>query len=393
MTDDPIYKQISKCRLCGSHQWDLILNLGEQYVCDFVDKADPSLPRAPLELIRCSECGLLQLKHSFNRDMLYREYWYRSSINHSMRSALLNLVEHGLKFTKEGTWLDIGANDGFTLSRVPSTFRKIACEPALNLAEACGEHADLVISDYFKANDDLRGKCNVITSAAMFYDLDDPDSFVRDIASCLTSDGVWINQLTDTKSMLAVNDFPNIVHEHVTYWDIDQLKRVYNQNGLKIVHVSFNDVNGGSIRTVASKNGNQDVHGVFSVGPDEPSQFAERVRRWKQTMTELLMELPSIRSGDVWGYAASTKGCTMLQYLDLNDRFVAIADRNPLKHRKVMAGTWLPIVDEATFRRAKPATVVPLAWAFREEFMHRERELIHGNSRFLWPLPNPEIIL
>jgi C-methyltransferase-like protein/methyltransferase family protein/putative zinc binding protein len=386
------YTTRTTCRACGKSDLVPILDLGDQYLPRFVKDIDLTLPTAPLELVRCS-CGLLQLKHSVDPDLVFRQYWYQSAINQTMMKALTDLAGNALKYHREGRWLDIGANDGFTLSQVPPTFRRIACEPALNLAEKAKRHADLVVSNYFSADIPDFHESDVITSAAMFYDLDDPRKFVRDIVQCLTPDGVWINQLNDSPTMMEKNDFSAICHEHLTYWDIPTLDKLYRESGLTITDISHNEVNGGSVRITARKDGQGyrrcDLFGHKAVTYEDADKFGRRVKKWKTVMSELLRSIPR----PIWVYGASTKGCVLLQYLEENEHFVGIADRNPSKFGLHMSGCWLPIVDETTMRRDRPDYLLILPWAFRKEFIERERDLLDSGTTMVMPLPNPELVL
>ena len=392
----PAYKQRTSCRVCGGHQLDRILSLGDQYLVNFVREKDTNLPHAPLDLMQC-HCGLLQLHHTVNPDTVFREYWYRSAVNQTMRDALADLVRDGLKHHSEGTWVDIGANDGYLLSLVPSAFKKIAFEPAGNFAADIEEHADIAVSDYFGAHDSLyvkgKGICSVISSAAMFYDLDEPNSFVADIAKALAPDGIWINQLNDAPTMIRMNAFDSVCHEHLCYYDVPTLSKLYLKHGLKILNVTFNDVNGGSIRVVASKRGDpSELLGLGSVSPESAHDFAERARKWKQLMG-WVMDSIQISGQSVWGYGASTKGAALLQYLGRSQLIKAIADRNPLKHGTVMTGTWIPVTDEATMRRERPDIALVLPWAFQKEFVEREHLMRKVGTTMLFPLPNPTFVL
>lgn len=387
-------RQILKCRSCANPELRVVLSLGDQYVCNFVREKDESLPRAPLVLVRCEKCGLLQLQHSVADELMWKDYWYRSGVNATMRAALKNVVEHGLKFNDVGgTWIDIGANDGTLLSFVPREFSRIAVEPARTFHDMLNAVSDHVVPTFFSAEAVGRRKADVITSCAMFYDLDDPHAFVQDIADTLAPDGIWINQLTDTVEMLETTGFDNIVHEHRVYYDIPALHTIYAAHGLKIVSVSHNDVNGGSIRIIASPQGDSSVLGVRRVTGPLIKSFADRTRRWKDLAHQMLHEIPAISLGNLWCYGASTKGSTLLQYLGNMERFVGIADRNPAKHGLVMAGTWLPITDEATMRKDHPAYLLCLPWAFHEEFTQREASLRADGTTLIYPLPDWRFVL
>ncbi len=385
------------CRACASPNLTPVLDLGNQYLVNFTREKNSLLPRAPLDLVQC-QCGLLQLRDTVNPDVLFREFWYRTGMNDTMRAAMRDLVSDGLRYAQDGIWVDIGANDGYLLAQVPSDFKKVAFEPALNFASDIEEHADVAISDYFTGDHEILhradgGACDVITSAAMFYDLDDPHRFVAAIADALTPKGVWINQLNDSPTMLRKNAWDAICHEHLCYYDLPTLSAIYQQHGLKIVNISYNEVNGGSVRVTASKHGTQiPLLGHRSIDADDCQQFAERTRKWRQTMSWVMDSL-RLAGRSVWGYGASTKGSVLLQYLGCNSQIMAIADRNPLKHGTVMAGTWIPVCDELSFRRAKPDIALVLPWAFRDEFVKREHELRKAGTCMIFPLPNIEIVI
>ncbi len=392
------YTVRTDCRACGGAELNTVLNLGEQELPRFPESAEEVIPTAPLELVQCAGCGLLQLRHSVDPDLVFRTYYYRSSVNASMRAALLDLVASGLEYAKGGTWLDIGANDGCLLSQVPDTFIKVACEPAADFTDQLREHATVVVPDYFtRAALTANGgdRADVITSAAMFYDLDDPGSFVKDIAATLNPNGVWINQLNDAPTMMKRNAFDAIVHEHLCYYDVPTLARLYAKHGLVIDRVTSNEVNGGSVRVFARRIGGtwtKDASIDFpSVTPFDADGFARRTKRWREQMRELL-DSNLMHYRPLWGYGASTKLGVLLGYLGRNENFVGIADRNPAKWGKRFGGTGIPIINEAQFRAAKPGYVMVGPWAFRDEFVQRERKIMDEGATLIFPLPTIELV-
>jgi len=394
-TATPIFQPRATCRACESHHLMPILDLGVQYLPRFVPEADTDLPKAPLELIRCAECGLLQLAHTVDPDLLYREFWYRSGINESMRASLADIVRVGEMFFTAGAWLDIGANDGYLLSCVSQEFRKVAVEPALNFASELQELADHVVSDYFTAKATGGERFNVITSAAMFYDLDRPGPFLDDIYDSLTEHGIWINQLNDAPSMLQQNAFDAICHEHVCYYDAWSLDALYRRHGLLIESISFNETNGSSMRVIARRASGVLsppvglLGGIANVSSDDAEAFAKRVRKWRHVFGNLIANI----GPHLWAYGASTKGSTLMQYLDMHEYFEAVADRNARKHGLRMVGTWLPIKSEAEFREAAPRYALALPWAFKPEFDIREAHVRAAGTTFLYPLPDIGLVL
>ena len=394
-----IYTERVTCRACKHIQLDPILSLGDQYLVNFVEEVDLSLPKAPLTLVRCARCGLLQLKHTTNPDLLFKHFWYRTGINETMRNAMKKIVNEGYMFQQEGVWLDIGANDGYLLSEVPNSFVKIACEPAKNLEAELKTIADITISDYFSSrheslyDDNGVGRCSVVTSAAMFYDVDDPGAFIDDVAKVLTPNGVWINQLNDAPTMMKQNAFDAICHEHLCYYDLGSLNDLYEEHGMTIIGVSYNDVNGGSMRVTARKKregwGKYPVFQKDVVTHEDAVRFADRVVKWKRKMMGMLHGEPA----RTWLYGASTKGAVLLQYLGANEYFVGIADRNPVKHGLYMTGSWLKVYPEETMRMDGLQRIMVLPWAFRDEFIERERKTLDDGAVMVFPLPNIETVL
>jgi len=389
------------CRLCGGSSLQNVISLGTICLPGCSREIDHLAPAAPLELTRCETCGLLQLRHRTSPYLLWKgQYGYRSGINQTMHDALQDVVRNALIYHRsDGAWLDIGANDGTLLEMVPPTFTRVACEPVPSFASDLNKIADMLVPDFFKAETALdavkQPGYNVITSAAVFYDVDDPNRFVSDIAKCLTPTGVWINQLSDTARMLRDNAFDNICHEHACYYDLKMLRDLYISHGLYLLGYGFNDVNGGSIRTIATKmrSSNASLMGTRNIEPGLIEGFVTRVRRWRQLMREFIFDSPSLASGELWCYGASTKGQTLLGYLDANERFTAVADRNPAKHGMLMNGSWLRIESEDTMRKAKPTAVLVLPWAFKREFVEREEALRAAGTMMLMPLPSLEFVL
>jgi intein/homing endonuclease len=205
------------CRLCNSSKIVPIFSLGEQYVNDFVDKGVVGI-KAPLELILCENCSLLQLRHTAPQEILYaRFYWYHSGFTRTIRDDLKQIAEVSsqmVKLKQGDVALDIGANDGTLLSNYPKGVTRVGCEPANNLVDELKKNCDLVIHDFWTYDAynklGLDKKAKVITAIGMFYDMEDPNQFVADAAKALAEDGIFVAQLMCLKNMLENNDVGNI---------------------------------------------------------------------------------------------------------------------------------------------------------------------------------------
>jgi hypothetical protein len=401
----PTYTTRTTCRLCGGQWLVQFMDLGALCLSDFVLPSEPDPPQVPLRLAMCSACNLVQLMDTTDPELLYRRFWYRSGTNLTMRDEMrrLSALASDLGRSGPGTvWLDIGANDGTLLSCAPAGTRRIGVEPALNLREPLSEHCDQVISDYFHANQ-VEG-VDTIFSAAMFYDLDQPSEFCHEISRALKPGGIWINQLSYTPLMLDKLAFDNVCHEHLAYYNLETLEKLYNQCGLKILDVALNAVNGGSMCVVATHAADprDEMNSVHDLRHTELSadynlaaytRFARDVRAWKDRATAALDYLTDFTSSDVHVYGASTKGNTLLQYIDANTDWLPFAsERNPEKIGRVTVGSRIPIISEEESRAMRPGAYLVLPWAFREEFIARESAFLKAGGKLIFPLPDWEVI-
>jgi SAM-dependent methyltransferase len=352
--------------------------------------------------------------------MMYQEYWYRSGTNQTMRNALADISSAAAKLVhlKEGdSVLDIGCNDGTLLGSytVPGIY-KIGFDPAQNLAALSREQANKVLvgffdADRYLADPELRSRRpKVVTSIAMFYDLEEPRKFVADIRRIMHPDGVWIVQMSYLPLMLKQNDFGNICHEHLEYYSLQSLEYLLQLHDFSVVDAELNDVNGGSIRVfVRNRTADQNAFGdeeyrkqaadrvsrlresEANLGLDGPTpylEFAARVEGIKRQVFEFVKDQVEQKK-KVFVYGASTKGNTMLQYFGLDNSVIdAAAERNPEKWGKVTVGTHIPIISEAEARAAKPDYFLVLPWHFIEEFRLRERDYLSSTGKFIVPLPH-----
>jgi SAM-dependent methyltransferase len=411
------------CRVCDCH-FDLVLSLGEQYVSNFLSPERLDGVRAPLELMLCRQCGLLQLRHTVPCEAMYQNYWYRSGTNQSMRTALAdiaNTAEQMMNLKAGDAVLDIGCNDGTLLAsyRTQGIFR-IGFDPAENLAEFSRKVADRVCTGFFAAEEferDLELKARrpkIVTSIAMFYDLEDPNKLVADIKKIMDPDGVWIVQMSYLPLMLKQHDFGNICHEHLEYYSLESLEYLLKLHDLVVSDVQLNYVNGGSFRVFVRNRGADEARvgdapyrqlaarrvsalraEEHKIGLNEPStyrEFAVWVERIKDDVSRFICE--EVRGGKkVAVYGASTKGNVMLQYFGLDRRVIcAASERNPDKWGKVTVGTRIPIVSEEEARRTKPDYFLVLPWHFIDEFCDREKDYLLGGGRFIVPLPHFTLI-
>lgn len=406
------------CRVCEGSLAP-ILSLGDHYVSDFIDPAQPDGIKAPLELVLCQRCRLLQLKHTVPAETMYRNYWYRSGTNQTMRTALADIActgEHLMHLQKNDAVLDIGCNDGTLLaSYTTAGLYKIGYDPAENLAQFSSKIADKLVVGFFNADtlkkdaDLAKHQPKIITSIAMFYDLEKPNDFVADIKRVIHPEGLWIVQMSYLPLMLKTNELGNVCHEHLEYYSLHSFEYLLRLHGFEVVDVELNDVNGGSLRAyIRLKDANPTLYGdatyrelaaervrmlrenEIKLGLDTAtpySDFAFRVERIKSDVVGFIKEQVG-RGKTVFVYGASTKGNTVLQYYGLDHTLItAAAERNKDKWDKVTVGTRIPIISEADARAAKPDYFLVLPWHFIDEFQARERDYLLAGGRFILPAP------
>ncbi len=418
-----IVKRVS-CRVCGSRALTPVIDLGAQMLASafVLDGSKLELPqrKVPLELVRCDPqldekaCGLVQLRHSFPKNLIYGNYGYASGVNQTMRDALAEITRRAQDFVKLDSGdivVDIGANDGTLLRsyKVPG-LDMIGFDPARTVAQADEPFTRVV--DFFNAEAFRRvrgadARAKLITSIAMFYDLDEPADFMRDIASILHPDGVWVVQFADLAGMLFTNMYDNICHEHVAYYHLAPFERLLADVNLELVDVELNDVNASSYRLfVRHRNGPPSAEeGLARVRARQITEFnmklddAEPYDSFRENVISsryslrYLLEFLKKEGKLVIGYGASTKGNVILQYCDITRDLVPyLADRNPRKHGGSTLGTDIPIISEEEARAMKPDYFLVLPYHFLPEMLKREQEFVDRGGRFIVPVPTVQLI-
>lgn len=410
------------CRVCGSDSLKPVIDLGEQFLQGSFVKPGKELPpmrKIPCEIVRCNPeaderaCGLLQMRHSVPPAILYAAYWYRSGTNNTMRNHLKQIAEQAANLIgkPDARVLDIGCNDGTLLKSYPAEFVKFGVDPSDVAQEAAGENIK-VVQDTFPSEQltSVTGgeKFDIITSIAMFYDLEDPVAFCREIKRLLAPDGVWIFEMSYMPRMLELNSYDTICHEHLEYYSLAVLEKILKLADLKIFEISFNEINGGSIRCAATHAGsakydtaennafiNQIRQKEFDLLLDTDAPYAEfqhRIETEREKLRALLLDLK--RQGRrIHIYGASTKGNTILQFCGIDASIIeCAAERNPDKYGAQTLGTNIPIVSEAESRAMNPDYYLVLPWHFKTEFVERERETLDRGVGFIFPLPTIEIV-
>jgi len=411
------------CRICDSPHLTPILSLGEQHIAGAFAEPDGSQPvnRAiPLDLVRCDvtrdqdACGLIQLRHTVPASILYHSYWYRSGVNQTMTQNLHEIARQAealVDLQPGDLVLDVGCNDGTLLDGYQvEQLRYLGFDPSDVTRYAVAKGYD-VVRDFYSYDQLKRRyadrKAKVITTIAMFYDLEDPRAFVADVAAALAEHGVWVMELHYLPAMLEKNAFDVIVHEHLEYYSLAVIERLIGEAGLEAVRAELNEVNGGSIRLFIGHAGRlpsttddarklQDLRiREFEMALDasEPyERFAANVERVRKELADLCKRLVA-EGKTIHVYGASTKGNTILQYAGLDSSVIPYAaDRNPDKWGSETIATHIPIISEDDSRAMNPDCYLVMPWHFLDEFLEREREFLDRGGKFIVPLPSVRII-
>ena len=450
-------KHRQTCRVCGNPHLKDVIDLGDQYLQgSFVKPGmpEPTTRKIPTKLVRCdtskwqSGCGLVQTTVSVPPQVLYSNYWYQSAISKTMRDHLKEIVEEGMSYRPLPTRvLDIAANDGTLLRFYPSehivhrparpseiiwgvggsssftmdsgcdaynekvTLHRAAIDPS-DIARKIGDGIT-VINDTFptsklsaKPTDYLR--FDIITSIAMFYDVEDPITFVQAIKAQLRSSGVWIVEVAYLPATLRQVSYDTIVHEHLLYYSLATLEEVFKRGGMRCIKATTNDINGGSIRCVVvhddcfSHDKQEDLDALnrirveeFDLGldTDKPYDlFRSKVVLQKHELTKLIHVIKA-EGGVIHLYGASTKSMTLLQYCGFDNNTIPYAwERSPEKVGGKTLGTGIRMISEEQGRAMKPDYVLVGPWHFKKEILEREKDTINGGVRFIIPLPTIEVI-
>jgi hypothetical protein len=409
-----MYTEISKCRISDSPNLITVLSLGEQYLTGVFPKSRiERVSKGPLDLVWCPDSGLLQMKQSYSPDEMYGEnYGYRSGLNSSMVRHLqqkIHTLEHMVKPGNADLVIDIGSNDATSLKAYEGKFQKVGIDPTGEKFKEYYTEDIILLPEFFSAqsfNSNFPGKkAKVITSIAMFYDLERPMEFINDIESVLAFDGIWHFEQSYMPSMLRTNSYDTICHEHLEYYSFKVVKYMLETCGLRVFDVQMNSINGGSFAVTACKKDapyksnlpviNWMIRQEDDMGLDTPKpyrDFEERVFRHRKNLKELIEAL--VEDGKkIIGYGASTKGNVLLQFCHLNTGHIScIAEVNKEKFGSFTPGTTIPIISEKEARAMKPDYFFVLPWHFKNSIMEREKEFMADGGKFIFPFPEIEIV-
>ena len=405
--------KIKYCRNCNNNKFFNILSLGKM---NFTGKFSKSffcnIPSAHLNLLMCKKCKLVQLDKSFSQKYLYgNDYGYRTGINNTMTTHVEKTVKKCSALVKLKTndhVLDIASNDATLLNVYNKNIITVGIDPLVNKYKRYYKKINHKIPNFFQIADikklNLKKKFKIITALSVFYDLRDPNKFIRDVRNILDEKGIFILEHADLLSIIKNNLFDTICHEHLEYYSSKIIIEMMKLNGLRVFHHEFNNINGGSSRYyICHQKTNYNVtKGIKEVLLKERKIGLHQKKTYKFFFKKILKEkaklqklIKKIRNKKliIHGYGASTKGNVLLQFYRIGNKDINyIADRNPLKYNLFTPGTKIKIISENYSRKLKPDYYLVLPWHFKKEILVREREVRKKGTKFIFPLPRVKVV-
>jgi len=403
--------KIHSCRNCSTKKLTKLFSLGKlSFTGKFSNTLKKNIPKAEVTLVMCQKCKLVQLDRNFNPKYLYgKDYGYRSGINKTMtdhlsKTAMLLSYKSNLK--NSDSVLDIASNDGTLLNAYNNKkIAKVGIDPIISKFSKFYSKTTIQIGGFFSHSEltkkNVVKKFKIITALSVFYDLKNPNQFLKDVKKVLCEkNGIFLLEFADLLSIVKYNLFDTICHEHLEYYSAKIILAMLEKNDLKVIDLHTNDINGGSVRFfICAKNANYKINKInikkylieerkYQLEKiDTFKFFFKKINIIKLKINNLIKNIQK-RKKIIHGYGASTKGNVLLQYFNINNTQIPyIADRNPEKNGLYTPGTKINIISEEKSRNLNPDYYLVLPWHFKKEILIRERKIIKNGTKFIFPLP------
>ena len=402
------------CRNCKNNKFFNLLSLGKiSFTGKFSKSLFNNIPKAYLNLVMCNKCKLVQLDRNFNPKYLYgKDYGYRSGINKTMTEHLKKIVKKNSNFVKlkaNDHVLDIASNDGTLLNFYKKKTVTVGVDPLVNKYKSYYKKISYKISNFFQINDikklNLKKKFKIISALSVFYDLKDPNRFIKGIKECLDENGIFVLEHADLLCIIKNNLFDTICHEHLEYYSSKVIIDMMNYNGLKVFDHEFSNINGGSSRyyichhkakyKTKKKKINKLLSEESKIGLHSTKIFKiffANILNEKDKLKKMIKKIIN-KKFIIHGCGASTKGNVLLQFYGIKNKDINyIADRNPLKYNLFTPGTKIKIISENYSRKLKPDYYLVLPWHFKREILIREKKIREKGTKLIFPLPKMHVI-
>ena len=406
-----------KCINCKCSNLKKVIKIGSQPISSVFHKSQKhNLKNYSLDVYKCEKCDLIQFASLAPLDDMYgTTYGYRTSLSplmvRHMKEKYMKIKKKSY-LNKNSSVLDIGSNDGTFLnffSKGEKNLELYGVDPSAAKFKKYYQKNIRLITEYFskdkmieklKDNINLKNKFKLISSFAMFYDLEDPNSFVKDINYLLDKNGIWISEFSYFPLLLKNLTYDQICHEHVAYYTLSTFNKIIRKNGLRLIDVSFNEINGGSIEVICAKKNSKHKQNdklINKILLDEKlidqNSYQRCNQRIDNTKKLLNLFLKSINRKDIIGYGASTKGNIVLNHCGISKKDLPyICDANPYKFGKYTPGTNIKIISKKEMRKKNPKYLLVLIWSFRSEVIVQEKRFIEKGGKLIFHLPMFHIV-
>jgi len=403
------------CRICGCDDLPVVISLGRQKITSIFPPLGEhnKIPTSPVDLCMCRQCGLIQLRETFDADSMYKNgnYGYKSGISNTMRKHLEQYnseISSKVNFKTDDFVLDIGSNDATFLKYYNNDINKIGIDPT---GEQFRDHYSNInlLADYFTKEKFINAfgdiKCKIITSICCFYDLPKPVKFAKDIYDILDDEGIWSCEQSYLLTMLKTNSLDTICHEHLEYYALTQVKNIADRSNFKIIDIKFNSSNGGSFRVYFAKRSSKThieckdlIEKILNEekkydikNPDIYKNFLNRCDAELKKLTDFI-DIINLNNKTIQIYGASTKGNCILQYCNIGLKQIKYAvERNP-KKVGLCTNTGIEIIIEEDMRKNPPDYLLVLPWHFKKEIIKREKDYLDNGGQLIFYFPKFEII-
>jgi hypothetical protein len=407
---------MNPCRICGNEKVAKFLDLGSTPLANSFLKqeqlSEPE-PRFPLHVVFCPKCGLVQLDHVVAPEILFRNYIYVSSTSQTMPVHFANFAnEIVARFTgsPQDLVVEIGSNDGCLLRAFQKhNVNTLGIEPASNIAAIANQAGLKTVNDFFceRTVRSLQSKniaAKVVIGNNVLAHIGDLEDFLTALDLILLPEGVALFEVPYLVDLLEKCEFDTIYHEHLSYFSVGSLQRLFEQKGMRIFDVKRLPVHGGTIRVYVSREGTGEIP-LPSVREmllleksakldslETYTAFATRIEEIKHKTRSLLTELKS-SGASIAAYGAPAKGNTLLNYFQIgNDVLDFVVDRSHHKQGMYTPGSHISVVSPEILLDKQPDYVLVLAWNFIDEIVKQQSEYLELGGKFIVPIPEPKVI-